>query len=376
MRKIIKRLLWGAALGWMSAAGPAFGAGEPLAPAALAVDTVLVEPRDQFRMRRLFTGQVQARRSSVLGFEAGGRLAAVTVDVGDRVQQGDLLARRDSTLLAARQAELQAALAEAQARLALAEATDRRMRNIVDQGGVSRQGLDEAREDRRAAEAAVALVEQRIASLDVEIDQTRLRAPFAGQVIARLADEGRVLAAGDPVVTVQEHAAAEIRVGVAGQAVEYLVTGESYLLRWQDRTIAARLRAILPLRAALARTVEALFDPLESPEQLRPGDLVTLTIDLPVNQPGTWLPLGALSAGERGLWSVLVAEPRDGDADPLGATHRVARRSVELLHQTAQRAYVRGALAGGDRVVSAGVQRIVPGQGVRLAAPHLVQTDP
>lgn len=375
MRRTTKPLLISVVFGWMGAAGPVLAAGDSPPPAALAVDTLSVEPREQFTMRRLFTGRVQARRSSVLGFEAGGRLAAVTVDVGDRVDRGAVLARRDTALLAARQAELEAALAEAQARLALAEATYRRMRDIVDDGGVSRQGLDEAREDRRAAAAAVTLVEQRVASLAVEIDQATLRAPFSGRVIARLADEGRVLAAGDPVIDLQEDATPEIRVGVAGVAVERLVPGEHYLLQWRDRPVAARLRTVLPLRAALARTVEALFDPVEAAPAMRPGDLVSLTVELPVDQAGAWLPLSALTEGERGLWSVFVAQPLDGGPDPLGATHRVARRSVELVYQTGRRAYVRGALVGGEHVVSDGVQRVVPGQGVRLATRQVAQNN-
>ena len=49
------------------------------------------------------------------------------------------------------------------------------------------------------------------------------------------------------------------------------------------------------------------------------------------------------------------------------ATHRLARRELELLHQEADRAFVRGTLKAGELVVGEGLQRLVPGLDVRLA---------
>ena len=89
----------------------------------LPVETRPVEYQHGYEVQRVFSGRVQARRESLLGFDAGGRLASVQVLEGDRVQQGALLATLDPARLAARRAELAAAQAEAEARLALASAT-------------------------------------------------------------------------------------------------------------------------------------------------------------------------------------------------------------------------------------------------------------
>jgi len=61
-------------------------------PAALPVETRAVELQDSFTMQRAFSGRVQARRESVLGFESAGRLARVLVDEGASVAAGELLA--------------------------------------------------------------------------------------------------------------------------------------------------------------------------------------------------------------------------------------------------------------------------------------------
>lgn len=364
---------------------------------AMPVDARAIAFQEGYTLRQAFSGQVEARRVSTLGFEASGRLDRVRVDEGDRVEAGELLAELDTGRLQARRAELVAAQAETEARLALSTATLRRQRAVVEQGGVSRQGLDEARESQRMARAALRLAEQRIASVDVDLAKTRLVAPFAGTVTDRFADEGRVLAGGEAVVRLQERSVPEIRIGIAGRALETLEVGRVYPLEWRGRTVRARLRALLPVRSLPARTVDALFDPLvDSPvdplgfahfasndlgssgddvpdDGLLPGDTVTLALETTVAVAGAWVPLTALAAGERGLWSLYVVrpDPRTDDAGTGGAgSLHVERRAVDVLHQTGDRVFVRGDLQGTEMVVQHGLQRIVPGQRVVIASPQ------
>ncbi len=340
---------------------------EPTRPIVLSVETRPVTLQKSFSVKQTFSGQVQPRRRSELGFESAGRLVQVCVDEGSQIETGQLLARLDTQRLTAQRNELLAAQAEAEANLALADVTLRRMRGIVDKGGVSRQGLDEARETQRAAKAALVLAQQRIATLDVELEKTRLIAPYTATVITRSADEGQVLEAGHPILTLQERTTPEIRIGIAGRGLEQLEPGLTYPVRWKDKTLRVKLRALLPIRATTTRTVDALFDPLDPPAGMLTGDLVTLTLDSRVPQQGSWLPLSALTEGERGLWSVYVAEPLNEPRHDSDATHRIVRHTVDLLYQSTDRVFVRGAFESDQPVVTTGLQRIVPGQQVRLA---------
>lgn len=358
--------------GKSSSLADAIGSGDPVVPSALPVETRLIEHQDSYQVQRVFSGRLQARRESQLGFDAGGRLAQVRVFEGERVRKGSLLATLDTDRLTSKRAELVAAQAEAEANLALASATLKRLRGVLQSGGVSRQGLDEAREGRRAAVAALDLARQRIATIDIELEKSRLIAPFDGTVVERLADEGRVLSTGEPVLRLQESTTPEIRIGVAGDAVELLQPGTVYGLDHGQSRLLARLRVVLPLRSARTRTIDALFDPVEqgpAGTALRPGDIVNLRLSLRVDEPGYWLPLTALTEGERGLWSVYIAEPAADSPSGLGATHKVSQRTVDLLHQEANRVFVRGALNPGTPVITTGLQRIVPGQWVTTADP-------
>jgi RND family efflux transporter MFP subunit len=342
-------------------------AAEPVSPQPqpLGVRTLAVEPASGYHLRRVYSGRVEPLRESDLGLERGGLVESVLVREGEAVSKGQALARLDTGLLRAQRAELEAALGQAEADLSLAEATLVRYRGSVDQGAVTRQALDETREGARAASAAVKLARARIDSVDLEIAKAELRAPFAGIVTRRLADEGRVLPAGEPLVRVQELATPELRVGVAGVLVGALEVGGAYELDSDAGLIRARLRALLPVRSGAARTVDALFVP-EDPGQdavrdLRSGDLVELALAQWIEEPGVWLPLEVLTQGSRGLWSAYALE----SGPDAGANVRLAVRPLELIHQDGDRVFVRGALAAGDRLVAAGVHRVVPGQLVR-----------
>jgi membrane fusion protein, multidrug efflux system len=341
---------------------------EPIRPIVLSVETRPITLQKSFIVKQTFSGQVQPRRRSELGFESSGRLVQVCVDEGSQIETGQLLARLDTQRLTAQRNELLAAQAEAEANLALADVTLGRMSSIVDKGGVSRQGLDEARETQRAAKAALVLARQRIITIDIELEKSRLVAPYAATVILRSADEGQVLNAGQPILTLQERTTPEIRVGIAGRSLEQLEPGNTYPARWKNQAVMLKLRALLPLRTATTRTVDALFDPLDPPTGMLAGDLVTLSLDSQVVQRGSWLPLSALTEGERGLWSVYVATPLAGQSKDSAATHRIVRHTVDLLYQSTDRVFVRGVLEPNQQVVTTGLQRIVPNQQVRIAS--------
>ncbi len=88
---------------------------------------------------------------------------------------------------------------------------------------------------------------------------------------------------------------------------------------------------------------------LANPENVVPGDLATLTYTLAEPAEGYWVPLSALRASDRGLWSVLIAEPLEDER------YRVATASVELLHTEGDRAFVRGTLLPGMQLITQGL---------------------
>ncbi|MEL7058847.1 MAG: efflux RND transporter periplasmic adaptor subunit [Acidobacteriota bacterium] len=338
----------------------------------LRVATLPVPAEVPATVLRRSAGRVEARRASTVGFELSGRLVDVSVDEGERVRRGAIIARLDRELLQAQRAELVAVVAEAQADLALAEATADRHVEARRLDAVSPQALDEAERGRGAAQAALARARAAVDAVDVQLDKSSLRAPFDARIARRLADEGQVLAAGEPVLDLLEDRAPDVRFGLPSETATRLEPGAQVDIEIEGGLHAARVRSVAPRRERATRTVDVVvaLEATAWPAGVQVGDLAYFETQAPDADRGRRLPLGALTEGRRGLWAVAVVRGEIGDVAA------VERRQVEVVHATAEAAWVRGPFAEGDRVVAAGVHRLVPGLDVEIGpAPSSSQPE-
>lgn len=332
----------------------------------LKVQSVAVKISNGYKVKQSFVGRVEAARSSDLGYEFGGLVKHLAVDEGDRVNTDELIAELDTERLQARRTELSASLNEARAALALAESTRERTRKAFDLNAVSGQQWDEAQRQFEVQQAVVQRIKAQIASIDVDLNKAQLRAPFPGTVSTRHVDEGAVVAAGQPIVRLLELARPEIRIGISNDLVERVAVGQELPVTIDGQSLTARVRAVLPDRKAATRTVNIVLTLPALTPGLQDGDLADLQIFDEIAETGLWLPLGALTESSRGLWACYVAEPLKTGTDDKRATHRLARRQLELLHQRGEQVYVRGPISDGELVVSEGLHRLVPGQRVQI----------
>ena len=338
------------------------------APAqAVRVATVPATVDTGYQAESSYTGRVEARLDSQLGFEIGGLLADVAVDEGSVVSKGAALARLDTARLDAQRAEARAAVDQVRAELDLATATLARTEEAFAYKGVSQQALDESRQQVAALEAAAGVAAARLDRIEVDIAKATLRAPFAGTVVRRVSDPGAVMGPGQTLIALQSTEQPEARIGVSPDAAQALVVGEAYTLGINDRPVEARLKTILPRRDEATRTLDVIFTLDDSASGVRPGDLARLDIERYVSMPGYWVPVSALIEGPRGLWQSLVAEAADDG-------YVLVKHTLEILHADERRAYVRGTLESGDLLVSEGTHRVVAGQRVELGSDSRLAT--
>jgi len=332
----------------------------PLVPTArpipISVETVQAELGATFQVEEKFTGIVSPRRESQLGFAGGGRIAAISADIGDRVEEGETLASLDTRSLRAQLNSANAMVAEARAALALAETTVDRQITLLEKGHVSSQRVDEARAQANSAQARIDAARANADTLRVQIDLAQIKAPFSGTITARMADEGAIANPGAPLFALVESDVLEARIGLTAVLADTLEVGELYDLISDQGIVPAKLRSMTGVIDANNRTVTTLFD-ITDPSSVSAGAVVRLGMSRQINEPGLWLPVSALTEAERGLWSIYVARRQGGDwvAEP---------GIVEIIHQDGDRVYVRGAMSEGDRVIIDGLQRITPGQPV------------
>ncbi len=313
-----------------------------------------------YAVPRAFVGRIEARRESRVGFELPGLVTEVRVDEGDVIRKDQVIARLDTDQLELRRQRLVGQRTELKANIELARATRARQEMLTKQGHSSRQRFDEARFEEAALLGRLQQVDADIAAVALDIEKSTLRAPFDAIVAARAVDEGTVVSTGHAIVDLLEDSYPEVRIGVAGDAIAAISVGQTHTLDVRGNEVPAVVRAVLPVRDRATRSVDVMLT-LQAPfNGIRRGDLARLQIDRSVTEPGYWLPLTALTESVRGLWAVYVVDAANSD------TAVVERRELELLHQEADRVFVRGTLSDGERVVVGGRHRLVPGQRVRV----------
>ncbi|WP_291845042.1 efflux RND transporter periplasmic adaptor subunit [Maricaulis sp.] len=329
------------------------------APPPLSVSTITADYDDDANIAEFFPGLITARRESALGFERSGRIENVLVDVGDRVVEGEILARLDVRALQAQIAAADAQTAEAAAQTALATDTETRQAQLLERGHISQQRFDEVRTSTRAALARQNAAAAAADALRIQLDLSVMTAPFDGVVTARRSDEGAIASPGQPLLELVELDSLEVRVGLPQSVAARYRSGDiaSFAVDSQAAPVRARFRASSSVVDRQTRTVTAIFD-LEAQQSVAAGQIVRLAVATPIGTEGFWVPTAALAEGRRGLWSVYVLTP-DANGD-----YRLQPRVVETVRIEAERVYVRGAVENGEILLASGLQRITPGQHV------------
>jgi RND family efflux transporter MFP subunit len=385
---------------------------------ALPVATLEIAPIDRYQIAQTYTGIVVARRTSELGFERSGQVTAILVDEGDTVAAGDWLAQLDTrnlqtqrqALMAQRRgaiaqlqeletgprfediAAAQAVVADLEQQLALAEVTRDRWQSLYQEGAIAQQQFDERDFNRGAIQARLDQAQSQLAELvngtrqeqilaqratvqqlkaqidavDVDLDKSLLKAPFAGTISRRQVDEGVVIAPGQTLVTLVEQQPWEARIGVPVHQAQTLGVGGTYNLTVGGQTYGATLKTLLPELDDATRTVTVVLT-FNQVGSFKPGEIAQLQItdDIATDTPAYWLPTTALVQGERGLWSSYTVVPTPGEIRGGSSGFQVELQVVEVLYTEGDRALVRGTLQPGDQVIANGTHRIVPGQQVQ-----------
>lgn len=327
------------------------------APEALAVSVMEADLSETLDIEESFSGLIVARRTSQLGFAGSGRIANIRVDVGDRVAVGQTLAQLDTRDLKANLASAEASIAEAEANYTLAQAIVTRQRTLFEKGHVAPQRVEEAEAQAAAASARAQATKAQADMIRVGIDLSSVRAPFAGMITNRMADEGAIAVPGMAMLELVESEKLEARIGLPSRAANLLEIGQTYTLISDRGDMSATLRARTGVIDQNLRTVMSVFD-VDDPTRVDTGAVVRLALPRKIDERGFWVPISALSEASRGLWALYVVEAADR-----GSTAKP--RLVEIVHTDGDRAYVRGTVRAGERFIIDGLSRLVPGQAVQ-----------
>ncbi len=302
------------------------------------------------------TGTVVSRRTSTVAGEIAGLVIDYPVRAGDRVEEGQIVARlRDSRLrLDLRAARAQ--LAEDQIRLAQAERNLQRARELFQRNVFSRQQLDDANFEFEALGKRLDRLEAVIARLQDDIDRSVIRAPFDGAIIRELTQVGEWLAEGGGVIELLASGELEIEVPVPESYFTQLDRSRPAQIRFEaipGLNFEARIRSVIPRADTMARTFPVRFPVSRPDRRLGAGMVAQVSLSLGGTHTAVLVPKDAI-----------VRQGREEFVFLLDPDHTVRRVAIESGVGLGAWVEVRGEVSDQDLVVTRGNERLRPGQNV------------
>ena len=356
MPRIAFALMGLAALGALAACGEAPARPEEIRPVRL-ID-LQYSPRET-TLR--FSGEIVPRIETALGFRVAGKMVERRVDLGARVEAGQILARLDARDLALSERSARAAVAAAQSQLELATADLARQRALLARGHIAQSQFDRFETQYRAAKAALDQIESQARERANQTGYTNLAADAAAIVTAVEAEPGQVLGVGQTVFSLARLDAREVAIAVPETQVNLFAPGAAVKVDlWAavGAAVDGQVREISAMADRATRTYRVRISIPDAPPAYRLGMTANVSFAVPSAVSGVEVPLSAVVANgsEKHVWIVRAG------------SDIAMPRAVEIAGTSGQNLVVTGELAAGDRIVAAGAHLLRDGQRVRVAS--------
>lgn len=300
-------------------------------------------------------GTLAARRPMPVGVVGeGGQVLRVTVDAGDWVQQGQVLAVIDRSVQI-RQAEAQSAQIEvARADANLAQANLDRALQLVARGFVSKADVDRLTATRDAAVARVKVAQAQLGEQRARNQRLNILAPATGYLLSRNVEPGQTVSAGSPALfTIASGGEMEMLAQLSEEQLAKLSVGTvaSVTPTGSSQTFQGQIWQIAPTIDQTTRQGTARIA-LSFAPGLRPGGFATARINSGSFR-ATVLPESAVQADAEGSYVYVV-----------GNDNKAERRRVKTGAVTAQGIAITEGLSGTERVVLRAGGFLNPGETV------------
>ncbi|MCX6833539.1 MAG: efflux RND transporter periplasmic adaptor subunit, partial [candidate division Zixibacteria bacterium] len=229
------------------------------------VDTVKYLTGTEASVELVATGYVVAQVKADVSSKATGRLKRITVEAGDTVLAGQVLAELDNEDFKADLEVARADLRQAQADSVATELNFNRQKRLFEKGVAPEDVVENATAAFHRALASVEAMKARVRSADVALENSFIRAPFNGTILTKQADVGEMvapLAAGTAsrgsVVTMADMTSLEVEADVSESNIQKVIVGqpcEIVLDAYPQVKYAGRVKKIIPTADRTRATV-------------------------------------------------------------------------------------------------------------------------
>lgn len=342
------------------------GEGQAMGGRAPAPAPVIVVPVEQKAMPVAVSavGSVEAFTTVSVLAQVGGEIKAVHFKEGQNVKKDDLLFTIDTRPYRASLSEAVANVAKDRALSKQAHEEAARAESLAKEGLVTQQDLDRAHSSAAAADATLAADRAAAAGASVSVSYAAIRSPIEGRTGSLLVHAGNVVKPNDKtLVVIREVHPVYVRFAVP----------EQYLARVRDRMKQGELSVVAKARADGAHeergvltfientvdsstgTVDLKAEFKNDDEQLWPGQLVDVSLQLSVDQNAIVVPEAAIQAGQNGDHVFVV-----------GKDDKAELRPVKVARQVGAEVVLESGVKAGEKVVTDGQVRLTPGAKVQI----------
>jgi RND family efflux transporter MFP subunit len=326
------------------------------------------------------SGYVVARRKAVVSAKIQGRLSELRVEEGSVVRAGEVLARLESWDYEASVVRARAAVQRAEADLAENERQLRLAEKLADQQIVAADQRDAAASRVKIAQAALAQTKADLTFVEAQLQNTVIRAPFAGVVVKKMAEVGESVAPIPPgvnlstssgaIVALADLATLEVEADVAESNVAKIGGGQPAEVTVEaipDRRYKAVLRQVIPTADRTKATVMVKVTILDKDKDLKPEMSAKVTFLEPEKK----------EAAPAAAPPPVVLVPKEAVATRSGKTvvflvreGKAVEKAVVLGTERRGQVIVKSGLAGGETLV------VSPGDGLQDGASVRVKGQP
>jgi HlyD family secretion protein len=384
--------------------------------AAIAVETILVS-RQLLQDPIRYTGTTRPEQEVLLRAQVEGRILDLTVDVGDPVSRGQLLAQIDdqrprseanaeAAEVAARQSEVLSLAAEVSAAIAQrdqallslrqAQAESQRLDRLLGEGVVSEQDAERGRtavataaqvvrsaqQQVQTRQQGVAAAQRRVTAQVSVANQAReqqlyaqVRSPLNGVVLARPNEVGNLARLGDEILRLGDLSRLKVTVSVSELDLSQIRVGQSVqvtLDAFPQRPLMGRISRIAPAADPRSRLIPVEIT-LPNPDRRAGSGLLARVSLTPPGDPPVVIPLSALSdpdGPQTAAGPPATGTPERATVFVLRGQSQpptVAARTVQLGPQSDGKVVVRRGLQAGETLVVRSQAPLQAGQVVRLS---------
>jgi membrane fusion protein, multidrug efflux system len=232
---------------------------------------------------RSFSGVTQSATEAKLSFKVGGLIENVTIDMGDTVKRGAVIARLDDTDYRISYNKAEASLKNAEAQLAAAKSAFLRVENLYVNNNVSLSEYEKAKTQFELAETMVNTARSQLNAAQNQLEYTILRAPFDGVVSSVMAQENEMTGTGHPIVVFAGVNNLEVKTAVPENIIAQISRGQDATVRFSafpEKTFPGIITEVSP-GIPNASAYPVIIQLTEPSNRLFPG--MTGTVELPLN---------------------------------------------------------------------------------------------